>query len=314
MTEFAGGEASSDVVQPFQIVKSGLRGRATRIGGVVDTILARHDYPEPVAGLVAEAVALTATLGSLMKFDGSFSLQAKGDGPVSLLLCDVTSDGEMRACAHFDPARLAQTESRSEAPVAELLGRGHIAFTVDQGIDTNLYQGIVDLAGPGLADAAQHYFRTSEQLDTGITVEAGRREDGRWQAGCLLVQRLPDDQDRERAPVGNADEDDWRRAMILMASATRGEMLDARVPINTLLFRLFHEDGVKVSEQRPVSLGCRCSRERSAALIASVAGDLDEVTTEDGEIVMNCHFCNRDFVFLPEEIEDLREGAGRKPQ
>ena len=292
--------SADDLVQPFQIEVSGLRGRLVRLGGAVDDILGQHDYPEPVATLLGEAVVLAAILSSALKYDGIFTLQTKGDGPVPLMVVDITSTGDMRGYARFDPDRLAAEEGRD---VAALIGKGLLAFTVDQGDFTDRYQGIVELSGETLADCLQHYFRQSEQIDAGIMIAAGRSAEqtgGRWRAGGVMIQRLPDP---ERSVPASDREDDWRRAMILLGSATGDELLDPALAANGLLFRLFHEDGVRVFAPVALRAACRCSRQRVADMLASLPRDEVEEMKEDGAVSVQCEFCNTSYAFDDDQLK-----------
>jgi molecular chaperone Hsp33 len=186
---------TDDVIQPFQLDPFALRGRLVRLGPTVDRILAQHDYPKPVATLLGEAITLAVLLAGALKYDGVFTLQTKGDGPVRLLVADVKTDGAVRGYAQYDATRLGDIEQGDdgESPsVPELLGSGYIAFTVDQGDDTERYQGIVSITGSTLAECAQHYFRQSEQLQAGLKLAVGRTgEEGTWRAGGLMLQRVP---------------------------------------------------------------------------------------------------------------------------
>ena len=189
---------ADDLVQPFQIEATSLRGRLVRLGSVVDTIVTRHAYPDPVAALLGEAITVAVILAGALKYEGVFTLQTKGDGPVRLMVADVTSAGAVRGYAQYDEALLAKAMSGSAirapnaASVPRLLGAGHIAFTVDQGEHTDRYQGIVELQGATLAECAHHYFRQSEQLQAGIKTAIGRDPaSGAWRAGGIMLQRLP---------------------------------------------------------------------------------------------------------------------------
>ncbi len=180
-----------DAVHPFIIENLGVSGRLAVLGPVVEAIVARHDYPEPVAALLSETFVLAATLASSIKYDGVFTLQAQGNGPLRLLVADVTSEGHIRGYAGLDRGRFEALSAKSPTnPVPRLLGAGHLAFTVDQGTDTERYQGIVDLAGPTLAACAQHYFRQSEQIETLIRLAVGTAP-GPRRAAALMLQRLP---------------------------------------------------------------------------------------------------------------------------
>lgn len=294
-----------DQVQPFQIEASSLRGRLVRLGPALDAIVAAHDYPEPVATLLAEMVVLAGMLASALKYDGIFTLQATGNGPVSTLMADVTSAGDMRGYARLDPARLPGP-GREPTELRTLLGKGHLAFTVDQGANTQRYQGIVELTGGTLAECLQFYFRQSEQIDAGLKVAVGRR-DGQWRGGGLMVQRLPED---PGAPAGDRQED-WRRAMILMGSCTAEELIDPALSAHGLLYRLFHEDGVRVFAPMGLQQGCRCSRERIANILASFSEAEIKDCIEDDRVVITCEFCNARYAFDRAEVEALfRPGQG----
>ena len=288
-----------DQVQPFQIERGGTRGRLVRLGPLIDTVLAQHDYPEPVALLLAEMLSLAAALARALKFDGVFTLQTKGDGPIRLMVADVTSGGDVRGYAQFDAARLAALTASAGAglSVPRLLGAGHLAFTVDQGEHTERYQGIVELTGATLVECIHHYFRQSEQLEAGIKLAvSGERG---WRAGVLMLQRLPGeglDDDGEEGELENAD-DGWRRALALMASATSAELTDPALAPNDLLYRLFHEDGVRVFTPLSLRAGCRCSRGRVEDMLRALPRDDVEHLKVEGLIDVTCEFCNRHYRF-----------------
>ena len=291
-----------DLVQPFLIDESGLRGRLIRLGPTVDDILRRHDYPDPVARLLGEALALTAALAAALRFNGIFTLQTKGDGPVRLMVVDVTDEGGMRGYAQL---RGPVPMDVGNAPVQRLLGAGYLAFTVDQGPDTERYQGIVELIGPTLADCIQHYFQQSQQFAAGVKLAAGRDAGGAWRAGALMVQRLPP---AERA-VDEEMDDAWRRAVILVGHCTQAELLDPALTAHRLLYRLFHEDGVRVFPTQALLPVCRCSRERALGALGLLsAAELEECKV-DGRVTVACQFCNRDQVFEDADLADLRDGA-----
>ena len=290
----------TDYVQPFQIEAVGVRGRLVRLGPSVDAAMARHSYPPAVATMLAETLALTAVLASGLKYDGVFTLQIHGDGPVGLMVADLTSDGAMRAYARFDARRMEAAGPGPEAPVPKLLGAGHMAFTVDQGPDTERYQGITSLEGSTLTECAHTYFRQSEQLDTAIvlctsdmvTPQCERR------AAALMIQRLP-----PSGLINPEAEDDWRRAVILMSSVSVAELLEPALGPEILLYRLFHEDGVRVYRQRPLHHHCRCSRTRvERTLMAFPRTEIEEMA-EDGIIRVTCEFCKEEYV-LDEQARD----------
>lgn len=305
--------AVDDLVQPFQIEASHLRGRMVRLGPTLDEILARHAYPDAVAKFLGETMTLAVLLSSMLKYEGIFTLQTKGDGPIKLMVADVTSVGDVRAYAQFDEEELRKAGDDVEiAPAPALLGKGHIAFTVDQGQNTERYQGIVELYGKTLADCVQHYFRQSEQIDTGVTVTVGRSDQGHWRAGGIMLQRLPEQQPGAAAQLSSDSEDGWRRAMVLMASTTSDELLDPDLRANDLLFRLFHEDGVRVWPPSHLRFGCRCSRERVVTMLSNLPrAEIETMKVEGGnEVEVVCQFCSTAYRFDDADLDKVYEGKG----
>ncbi len=286
------GRPADDLIQPFQL-ESGddgeakLSGRLARLGEAVDDVLRRHDYPEPVAQLLGEALALSATLAGALKFDGIFTLQVQGDGPVSLLLADIqTKDNAerylVRGYAKYDDEALADFDD-----AAGLLGTGYFALTVDQGPHTDRYQGMVEITGKTLAECAQHYFRQSQQMDAAISLSAGRSgPEGAWRAGGIMVERIADDPNVQ-LPSDDGD-DTWRRVMMLMATSTETELLDPALGAERYLFRLFHEEGVRVTDPRPVARGCRCSSERVFNVLVQLPPEDLEDLAIDGMLEVTC--------------------------
>ncbi len=298
-----------DLVQPFMLETSGIRGRLVKLGESLDTILGRHEYPEPVATALGELLLLASVLSSMLKFSGVFTLQVKGDGAVSIMVADITSEGDLRGYAGFDADKLAALEAARSGDaerfsVSELLGKGYLAFTVDQRADTDRYQGIVELDGESLADCLLHYFRQSEQIQTGLLVSVGRDGEGHWRGGGLGLQHLPDE---AKASGQNEDlrEEDWRRSMILQASCTETELLDVSLPANDLLFRLFHEEGVRVFERRAIAFGCRCSSSRLEAVLAQMPREEVETLKVDGVVVATCEFCSTDYRYDDAALDRL---------
>jgi molecular chaperone Hsp33 len=301
---------SDDLIQPFRIDPFALRGRLVRLGPTVDRILSQHDYPEPVAAILGEAIVLAVMLAGALKYDGIFTLQTKSDGPVRLIVADVSTDGAVRGYAQYDRERLAAVRAESLArpgispSVPELMGSGYVAFTVDQGEDTERYQGIVELIGANLAECAQHYFRQSEQIQAGIKLAAARSgADGAWRAGGLMLQRVPPE--GGYTVIADDVEDSWRRAMVLMSSATPAELVDPELSPHRLLFRLFHDEGVRVFDTHPVEARCRCSRERIGRILRSFpAQDIEEMR-QDEVTTVTCEFCNTSYHFAGEELAPL---------
>lgn len=292
---------TADLLRPFQLERSHLRGRLVRLSDTVDYVLKAHDYPPAVSDLLGQLLVLAGALAGGLKFEGSFSLQIRGDGPVGLLVADCTNDGQMRGYASFDAERMAAVER--ERPMA-LVGRGILALTVDQrAVGGEVAQGIVELGGETLADCMLNYFARSEQVRTGIRVAVGRdRLADRWHAGAIVMQALPVTDPRLQPEA----EEDWRRAMTLLSTATDEELIDPALAPDDLLFRLFHEDGVRVFEPLALAPGCSCNEERVRAMLQSFPlDDLESMRQEDGSITVTCQFCSRVYHFDRDRLGEL---------
>ncbi|MGB2931077.1 MAG: Hsp33 family molecular chaperone [Methyloceanibacter sp.] len=303
-----------DLILPFQAEQADVFGRLVKLGPVVDTILSRHDYPEPVSQLLGEAVALTGLLGASLKSEGKFILQASTDGPVDLLVADYQVPGGLRAYARFSAARVAALGTGDRA-LSELLGHGHFAMTIDRGVDTERYQGVVPLEGESLTEAADTYFRQSEQLPTFIRLAVAKhyragQAGGRawtWRAGGLLLQKLT----REGGHAAGGDEDlaeeDWLRARALAETVEDHELLDPLLPPDRLLYRLFHEEQVRAYPAVELETYCSCSRERVEELLRSFGPDDLKDMVVDGEVWVTCEFCNSRYPFDPETFAGVGE-------
>jgi molecular chaperone Hsp33 len=298
---------ADDLILPFQAEQADVSGRLVKLGPVVDTILSRHDYPEAVSQLLGEAVALTALLGAALKFEGKFILQASTDGPVDLLVADYQVPGGLRGYARFSPEQVAALP-----PDGRLLGEGHLAMTIDRGLDTERYQGVVPLEGDSLTEAADTYFRQSEQLPTFIRLAVARhyrpgQQGGRpwtWRAGGLLVQKLTREGGRGPAREAAFAEEDWTRARTLAETVEDHELLDPLLPPDRLLYRLFHEEQVRAFRAVPLESYCSCSRGRVEELLKRFsAEDLADMVV-DGEVWVTCEFCNSRYHFDPASFAD----------
>ncbi len=310
---------SDDIVLPFQIAPSGLQGRLVRLGPAVDQILRQHDYPPAVATTLAEMVAIAAALAIALKYEGVFTMQIKGDGPVRLMVADVTTEGALRGYAQFDGKAVAALGTERPS-VPRLFGAGHLAFTVDQGSHTERYQGIVELTGSTLAECAHHYFRQSEQFQAGLKVAAAPYPAGdgtqRWRAGALMLQRLPpagaqgsaEGRDLE-TPLDIAIEDaeeSWRRALMLASSATSAELVDPNLLAWQLVDRLYLAEGVRIFRPHEMSHGCRCSRERVENVLRMLPAKELETLKIDDRVEVRCEFCNRLHIFDSADLAALR--------
>jgi molecular chaperone Hsp33 len=284
-------------VVPFYLPKQPVRGRLIRLGPLAQTLLTRHEHTPPVRRLMGQALALAAALATALKFSGSFSLQAKGDGPVPMLLADCTDIGALRGYARVN----AEAELPTDATARALLGNGYLAFTVEQGADREPSQGIVALEGETLAQMAEYYFATSEQLACKIYLAAASTPEG-WRASALILERIAGAGGVD--PDLSEDEQDeaWRTAGILADTVTEAELLDDALTPERLLYRLFHGEGVAVDRPRALAYGCRCSRARLGAILEGFSvDDLDHMSVE-GDITMTCEFCNFDFRFPRDSV------------
>jgi molecular chaperone Hsp33 len=291
---------SADVLRPFQLDRSDIRGRFVRLGQTVDFVLRAHAYPDPVCRLLGELLVLAGALAGGLKFDGMFSLQVRSGGPVSLMVADCTNDGAMRGYASFDAAEVA---AHGPAQDEELLGDGLLALTVDQRkAGGQISQGIVQLEGRSLVDSMLGYFRRSEQVPTGIRTALDRDPTtGDWRAGAIVLQTLPIP-GRESAD----DDERWREAMLLLATATDSELTDPLLPLDVLIYRLFHERGVRVFEPMRLGPGCSCDEARVRGVLERfTAEDLDEMRLPDGAVAVTCQFCSRSYRFDAAEIDRL---------
>jgi molecular chaperone Hsp33 len=314
---------ADDTILPFEVAALDLRGRVVRLGPALDDILSRHAYPAPISKLLGEAIVLTVLLGSSLKFDGRFILQTKTDGPVRMIVVDYRSPGKVRACAQFDPAALGG----GGMPAGDLLGRGHLAMTIDQGADMSRYQGLVALTGGSLEEAAHEYFLRSEQIPTKVRLavaeelRSGGGPHHRWRAGGMLLQFLPKKVERMRGPdldPGDAPEgtathvvpvdDAWIEGQSLIATVEDIELIDPDLSSERLLYRLFHEHGVRVFKPSGVEAKCSCSRDSVTNMLKSFSRDDRDHMIQDGVISVTCEFCSTKYVLAPGEVEVVEEG------
>jgi molecular chaperone Hsp33 len=281
---------SCDILRPFQLEQSDIRGRFVRLGQTVDFVLKAHDYPEPVSRLLGELLVLAGALAGGLKFDGMFSLQIRSGGPVGLMVADCTNNGSMRGYASYDSAKVVDADSED---VASLLGTGVLALTVDQTkAGGQIYQGIVELSGQSLVDAMLVYFKQSEQVPTGIKVALDRDPlTGDWRAGAIVMQAMPE------ARTDDFDsEERWREAMMLLQTTSDLELVDPALAPDTVLFRLFHERGVRVFKPIALAPGCTCDEERVRLMLRSFSlDDFEDMRLPDGSVDVTCQFCGRGY-------------------
>lgn len=286
---------ATDHVQPFMLDVSQLRGRMVRLPSAIDTILKAHDYPMPVARLLAEALCLTTLLAGMLKFDGIFTLQIKGEGPLSTLVCDITTTGILRGYASYDAGAVAALAE--DADFLTLTLRGYLAFTVDQANTTERYQGITPLSGASLTETVRYYFQQSEQIQTAFVTQIRQDETGHWNGAAIMVQQLGlEGGTSDRIDAEDVTEN-WRRTMMLLQTIKPDELLDPDTALTTRLYQLFHEEGIRVFPPLMIERGCRCSMEKISAVIDALPEDERGELGENGVISVTCEFCNTTYEF-----------------
>lgn len=313
--------AWDDTVLPFQLDRPDIRGRVARLDGVLDDVLAQHDYPPMIEALVAEAAVLTALIGQSIKLRWKLSLQIRGDGPARLIATDFYAPGDdgaparIRAYASYDAERLAQETDGFAA-----IGKGYFAILIDQGKGMEPYQGITPIAGGSLSACAETYFAQSEQLPTRFAITFGRSSEPgqpeRWRAGGVMLQHMPKASPQAaREGSGEAGllhhgdlldgeaNEDWSRTNILLDTVEEMELIGPHVSPADLLVRLFHEEGPRVYDALPVQFGCTCSEDRvRESLSIYSAKDIGHMTTDDGIVTADCQFCGAHYEFQPETL------------
>lgn len=288
-----------NAVAAFQIDGQPIRGRVTRAGAELHAAMAGHKYPDAVKQVLGEAMLLGATLARALKFDGRLQVQCHGtnEGAVSLLFADCGTNGDMRAYARYDEAALERVLAEHPHPNArQLIGGGTFALTIDQGPDMDRYQGLAAIEGESLSDCAEHYFAQSEQIPTRIKLAVGQVQGAGddapiWRGGAVLIQQVAGDEARGDTLA------QWETAEALFGTLSDAELIDPDVGSETLLYRLFHEQGVRLDKPEPVRAKCLCSRQRLQATLKSFSDEERDSMFEEGVIEASCDFCGRDYTF-----------------
>ncbi len=290
--------APDDFILAFQVGDGSVRGRIVRLGAAINDVLAPHAFNDAASELVGEAAALAALMGSSLKFDGKLIFQARGDGDVRMIVADYASNGAIRATASIvgpAPAR----------GLANLMGKGHLAITIDQGPDMERYQGVTPIEGRTLEQAAVAYFDQSEQIPTAIRLAVGKvmrpGEGEAWRAGGVIVQFMPGEggaRERGEAALKSVeDEEAWNRAASFLNTTRADELLDPVLTAEQLLYRLFHEDGVRVFEPSPVRAECSCNSGKISAVLSRYSVEELAEMADEGLITVSCEFCRHDYFF-----------------
>ena len=289
----------------FNLDNNAFRGRIVRLKNTLGDIFKRREYPENVSMAVAETSVLGTMFASLLKFNGLFTLQIQGDGPISVLVCDVTSSGKVRACAKYDfeAMQKAQELRKTQGELEEApfwLGKGVLIFTVDQGEGTELYQGVVDLQGKTLADCAMRYFKNSEQIDTYLKLFKRKTKNG-WETAGVLLQKMPTNGGNNAADDEKINEL-WNEDKILLNILKDEEIFSDNLSEEEILFRLFHEHEVRVIKESEYFFGCRCNREKLLNTLSAMSEDDINEMVENGKITATCGFCGEKYYFEKGEL------------
>jgi molecular chaperone Hsp33 len=286
-------------------------GRICRLENVLKKIIAKHGYIKNVSASLSESTALAVLLANALKFEGLFTLQLQGNGPVSTIVADVTTEGKIRACASYDEERLnkAFTFRKNQGEIEEvphLLGNGTLAFTIDDG-KTDYHQGVVDLQGKNLTECALRYFKQSEQIETMlklfVNVPNDNTED--WKAGGILLQRIPELGGKN---IDIIDISELKKeAEVLLESLTAEELFDENLSLPDVLYRLYHGNNLVITKENTYEFACRCSREK---LLKTLRGfdeqELSAMVDDGGKITAKCSFCSEIYEFtIPEILQKL---------
>jgi molecular chaperone Hsp33 len=299
---FSSPPPEDDLVAAFQVDAQPARGRIVRLGAVVDEILGQHAYPEPVANLLGEVCALAGLVGASLKFEGRLIVQAQGDGPVAYVVADYDTSGALRGYCRFDADKVAAVSQGFSRPGAgTLLGKGVFIMTIDPTDLKDRYQGVTEIEGETLALCAERYFAQSEQTPTRVRLAVAELQNdaGRsWRAGGMIVQNIAGDEAR------GSTEEAWDRVQALFQTVGEDELVDPQVSPATLLYRLFHEDGVRLFSPKPLKAFCRCSETRVIDMLrAFPPEDRADMIEPDGAIRVTCEYCSRSYVVQPDTVD-----------
>jgi molecular chaperone Hsp33 len=294
-------EKKFDHVLPFQLEESAIRGRLVRLDQEMWKIIEQHNYPPVVNNYLAQATALSIALANCFKFDGLFTLQITGAGPLRLLVVDIHNQAGVRACARFEEEKIKELTPEAAKNIQQVFGQGTIVFTIDPESGDDRYQGVVELIGTTLSESTHHFFRQSEQLETGVVLANGTSPET-LAGAALMIQRLPLHQNIIQEDKETLD-DQWIHALSITGSVTRQELLDRNLSNEDLLYRLFWEGGIRVYEPKSIIAQCRCSTEKIKDMLTSFSSkDRHEMVFND-KITVTCEFCGAGYKFSEDEFE-----------
>lgn len=292
---------SSDFILPFQLDNVSVRGRLVKLKKSMQEILENHQYPFLVNQLLEELVSLTTALASLFKFEGIFTLQVSGDGPIRLMVVDMTHEGHIRTCARFDEEKIMKLPKTTKS-LHMLVGVGNMALTIDQDHSNDRYQGVVQLEGSTLSECLHHFFRQSDQLETGVVAFAQSENNPEGSlTGALIIQRMPLASHLSVEEI-EQENDGWLKSLSILGTSTAKELLSEDLSAEDFLFRLFWEDGVRVFEKRSVIAKCRCSEDRIFQMLKTFSSTDVQDMIENGKISVTCEFCSQLYEFDPQAL------------
>jgi molecular chaperone Hsp33 len=293
---------AADISLPFMLEKSGIRGRIVRLHNSADKILSQHTYPFHVSAALGDLLTLASLIGSTLKIEGILSLQAQGDGPINYMVAEYSNNSNLRAYASLrDINRLKKWEKTPALPrsIEELFGKGFLAISIDGRMYKEQYQGIVELSGLSLAENICKYFKQSEQLETEFFLST-LKPDTKKSAAGVMIQRLP----QQKSETENSPADEWENAAVLLASLTDAELLDPQLPSEDIIFRLYHQETIRIFPATILSARCRCNREKMLNVIISLSpNDRESLYNEENLIDVECQFCGKHENFYRQDCE-----------
>ncbi len=298
----------SDFIRPFLLSEGLFRGNVVKLDNVVREVIRRKDYPESLTGLLAETQVVAALMSSALKYDGIFTLQIKGNGPVQTLVTDITSSGNIRSYARYDAdavSAVTVSEIKERGTVPALLQSGYISFTIDINGGTDRYQGAVELQGRDVATCALQYFKQSEQIETVLKIAVDTEN---MKAAGIMLQQMPAFGGNKTGYNKTEDEiaEEWNTNVILLSSLKNNEMLDDNITAERLLYMIYNEQDITVFDEKPLTFACRCSKERIMAVVASFSeNDLKEVFKDD-RAEITCEFCGEKYEIFENDVRKIK--------
>jgi molecular chaperone Hsp33 len=307
----------SDFVQPFLIDHSSIRGRLVRVNKVLDDIIIAHNYPFTVSVHLAEQIVIAALLSATLDKGGILTVQVKGDGAIRYIVVDIMADGIVRGYASVDETALKNATHRSKAKkhlISEIVGKGYLAVTLDEGGSKQRYQGIVELKGETITEAFKGYFLQSQQgeIEINVAVHPPGKTNKNWAAGGVIIERMPMAGGKQKDVTEEDQNETWKRTKIFTQTLKDDELLDTKITPQNLLYRLFNEDGVWVYKLQPLKAGCRCSRARVRTILKTLPKEELLALLDNGKMTVNCQFCNKSEVFTRADINRLYRTTSKR--